>query len=92
MSEATVLKSNIPGQAGKLQEKEGMGGAPREPPCWAAAAPAHPGPAPAPASPAVAGYGAHVQVLVRVRVDPCAQPLMPVLVHGVADVHDVIAL
>lgn len=32
MSEATVLKSNIPGQAGKLQEKEGMGGPPVSPP------------------------------------------------------------
>lgn len=46
----------------------------------------------APASPAVAGYSAHVQVVVSERVDSRAQPLVPVLVHGVSDMHDVITL
>lgn len=51
-----------------------------------------PSPARVPASPAVAGDGAHVQVVVCEGVNPRAQPLVPVLVHGVADVHHVIAL
>lgn len=38
--------------------------------------------------PAVAGDGPHVQVVVREGVDPRTQPLVLVLVHGVADVHD----
>ncbi|KAL0608136.1 Protein GVQW1 [Plecturocebus cupreus] len=49
-------------------------------------------PTPVLASPAVAGYGAHVQVMVCERVDPCTQPLVPVLVHGVTDVHNVVTL
>lgn len=65
---------------------------PYEPLYGAAAPPPFPGLVPALASPAVAGYGAHIQVMVCERVDPCTQPLMPILVHGVTDVHDVIAL
>lgn len=50
------------------------------------------GPALVLASPAVAGNGAHVQVVICERVDACTQPLVPFLVHGVTDVHNIVTL
>lgn len=79
-----------------LEEEEGLAGLTlqqaKAPPLPSCSIPLDPSAPPVLASPAVAGDGAHVQVVVREGVDPRTQPLVPVLVHGVQDVHDVVAL